>query len=340
MRTFIIGDIHGCYDELIELTQKIGLKDEDVLVSLGDIVDRGNKSKEVYEFFRKRPNSVVLMGNHERKHQKGILSFAQEIVKVQFGTDYETFLTWLNTLDYAYESEDALVVHAFFEHDKSLQEQKIEVLCGSTSGDRYLEKKYPDEKKWTAYYSGVKPIIYGHHVVGIKPLIFNNTYGIDTGACHGDFLTAIELPGFVIHQIKAKKDYWKEEQRIWQLPVLKAKNWGEMTFAEIDKLLEKFSYLQEPEVVKYLSEMKQWSEELQNSYQGIKTKIDNITLGMLEKYEDNFSTEANKSILKTYFFKSKSNNLTIADLKKVLNTPKKIAGINRELETAEKQLKI
>ena len=62
---------------------------------------------------------------------------------------------------------------------------------------------------------GEKPIIYGHRVVGEKPLIYRNTYGIDTGACHGDMLTAIELPGFIVHQIKAKKDYWKEAQKKW-----------------------------------------------------------------------------------------------------------------------------
>jgi len=61
-------------DEFIELTKKIGLQDNDLLISLGDIVDRGNKSKEVYEYFVNRPNSVVLMGNHERKHQNKILS--------------------------------------------------------------------------------------------------------------------------------------------------------------------------------------------------------------------------------------------------------------------------
>ena len=68
MRKFIIGDIHGCFDELIELTQKVGLTADDLLISLGDIVDRGNKSKDVYEYFLNRPNSIVLIGNHERKH--------------------------------------------------------------------------------------------------------------------------------------------------------------------------------------------------------------------------------------------------------------------------------
>jgi serine/threonine protein phosphatase 1 len=332
MRKFIIGDIHGCYDELIELTKKIGLKQDDILVSVGDIVDRGNKSKEVFEFFRNRPNSVVLIGNHERKHQNKILSYAQEIVKVQLGADYEDFLNWLDALTYYFETEEAIIIHAFFEHDKELHEQKQEVLCGSTSGDKYLEKKYPSEKYWFEFYNGTKPIIYGHHVVGDVPKIMNNTYGIDTGACHGNYLTAIELPGFKIHQVKAKKDYWKEEQKIWQLSVLKSKNWDEMPFPEIEKQLDKFSYIDETEIVNYLSDIRKWKNTLQNSYESIKIKIDSITQVLLEKHKENFGIEANKSNLKTYIFKSKMNNLTVADLQKVLNTPNKIAQIQNELE--------
>src|SRR5690606_3151639 len=108
MRTFIIGDIHGCYEELMALMAKVKLSDEDRIIALGDIVDRGNQSKEVYEYLKNRPNSIVLMGNHERKHQKGILSYAQEIVKVQFGPDYEAFLTWLDSLGYYYETDEAI----------------------------------------------------------------------------------------------------------------------------------------------------------------------------------------------------------------------------------------
>lgn len=114
MRKFIIGDIHGCYDQLIELTQKIGLTDNDWLISVGDIVDRGNKSKEVYQYFSNRPNSIVLMGNHERKHQNKILNYAQEIVKIQFGDDYTAFLKWIDTLQYFYETEEAIIYSRFF----------------------------------------------------------------------------------------------------------------------------------------------------------------------------------------------------------------------------------
>ncbi len=143
-KTYIIGDLHGCYDEFVELTNRIGISENDLLISLGDIVDRGNKSYELYEYFKNRENSVVLMGNHERKHLRGILSYSQEIVKVQFAEKYNEFLNWLKTLPYYYETEEAIIIHAFFEHDVKLEKQRQEVLAGTTSGSRYLEEKYKE----------------------------------------------------------------------------------------------------------------------------------------------------------------------------------------------------
>jgi serine/threonine protein phosphatase 1 len=260
-----------------------------------------------------------------------VLSYAQEIVKVQFGNDYAQFLKWLDTLGYYYETEEAIIIHAFFEHDKTLHEQKQEVLCGSTAGDRYMEKKYPAGKYWTEFYTGSKPVIYGHHVVGHEPKIINNTYGIDTGACHGDYLTAIELPGFIIHKVKAKADYWKDQQREWQIPVLKAKNWHEMPFSDIDKQLEKLAYIEDAAIIAYLASIRNWKENLQNSYGFIKERIDSFTRELLETHKENFSVAANKHLFKTYIFKSRSNNLTIDDLQKGLNTPHKVVTIKQEL---------
>jgi len=332
MRKFVVGDIHGCYDELVELIEMINLKDEDLLIALGDIVDRGNKSKEVYQYLKDRPNTVVLMGNHERKHQRGVLSYAQDIVKVQFGNDYNDFLLWVNTLGYYYETEEAIIIHAFFEHDKALHDQREEVLCGSTSGDRYLESKYPPNTHWTDVYSGSKPVIYGHHVVGHVPKVVSNTYGIDTGCCHGDFLTAIELPSFTVHQVKAKKDYWKQEQRAWQIPVLKAKAWNEMQFTEIEKQLAKLEYIEEPETRKYLDEIRRWKDELLQSIDSVKSEIDKFTNNLLQAYGDDFTKEANEYIFKTYLFKSRARNLTKQDLVSGLNTPQKLMALKEALK--------
>lgn len=312
--------------------QQVDLQKEDLLISLGDIVDRGNKSVECYNYFKNRENSIVLMGNHERKHQKGILNYSQEIVKVQFAEQYPQFVEWTNELPYFYETEEAIIVHAYFEHDTMVQNQKEEVLSGTTSGSKYLDNKYEEGTFWTDYYTGIKPIIYGHHVVGETPKIHNNTYGIDTGGCHGGRLTLIELPGFKVHQVKVKTDYWKEEQSKWQIPVLKAKNWEGMKISQVHQQIEKLGYKEEEEVKLFLESIKRWLNEVENLYERVKCKIESKVRVLKTQYPDDFNQKVSQLKQRTFLFKANSGNLTTENIKKTLDTPNKIIGLALELE--------
>lgn len=322
-RTIVIGDIHGCYDELLELLSQLELQEEDFLLSLGDIVDRGNKSREVYHFFKSRPNSKVLMGNHERKHLHQILNYAQEIVQSQFGEEYPAFLDWLQNLEYYHETPEAIIVHAAFEPNRPLQAQREDVLSGSTSGERYLEQQLPAGTYWTDHYQGNKPVIYGHHVVGDRPKIINNTYGIDTGACHGGYLTAVELPGFIIHQVKVKTDHWAQERAKWQLPVLQAKNWKEMEFASIQAALAKLAYIENPGVKAYLKNIENWLELQEMMLEHLLDKLYVFNTKLTNLYRDRFNEVASAYFFKTFLFKAKKGTLDIEDLQKGLNTPLK-----------------
>lgn len=68
-RTFVIGDIHGCVDELDRLLEAIAPAADDTVVFLGDYIDRGPASKAVIDrLLRLRgegPRCVFLKGNHE-----------------------------------------------------------------------------------------------------------------------------------------------------------------------------------------------------------------------------------------------------------------------------------
>ncbi|AXG69435.1 bis(5'-nucleosyl)-tetraphosphatase PrpE (asymmetrical) [Kordia sp. SMS9] len=331
-KTYIIGDIHGCYDEFIELINQIGITDDDLVISLGDIVDRGNKSLELYQYFKNRKNAIVLMGNHERKHLNGVLSYSQEIVKVQFGDEYEAFREWLTTLPYYYETPEAMIVHAFFEHDKRLHEQKEEVLAGTTSGSRYLENKYEEGTYWSDYYSGKKPIIYGHHVVGDAPKIKNNTYGIDTGACHGGKLTVIELPSFQIHQVQVQTDHWKEQQSSWQIPVLEAKDWEQMKIDQVYRQLDKLSYKKEPEIQAFLAKQRTWIQHIERVRKQILTQLENRTKELMIQHGDRFNQEVAKLSYKSFVFKAKAGTLALKDLEKTLHTPQKILDLAYDLQ--------
>lgn len=62
---YIISDIHGCYEEYMELLEKIGFSEEDQLYVLGDAMDRGPEPIKVIKDIMKRPNVVYIIGNHD-----------------------------------------------------------------------------------------------------------------------------------------------------------------------------------------------------------------------------------------------------------------------------------
>ncbi len=62
---YVISDIHGCYDEYMELLKKINLKDSDTLYVLGDVVDRGPHPVKVLQDMMLRVNVFPIIGNHD-----------------------------------------------------------------------------------------------------------------------------------------------------------------------------------------------------------------------------------------------------------------------------------
>ena len=66
MATYIIGDVHGCYDPLRLLLDKISFdSQQDQLCFVGDLVNRGPQSAEVLRFVMKLPRAEVVLGNHD-----------------------------------------------------------------------------------------------------------------------------------------------------------------------------------------------------------------------------------------------------------------------------------
>ena len=64
--TYCISDIHGCYDEFMELLRKIDFRSDDTLYILGDVIDRGSESIKCLRYTMEAANIKLLMGNYEQ----------------------------------------------------------------------------------------------------------------------------------------------------------------------------------------------------------------------------------------------------------------------------------
>lgn len=72
-RVFFVGDIHGAFDLYLKGLKDLGITDDDVVISLGDLVDRGDKNVQAVEEFTKKENRYAIIGNHEDMMIKGML---------------------------------------------------------------------------------------------------------------------------------------------------------------------------------------------------------------------------------------------------------------------------
>jgi serine/threonine protein phosphatase 1 len=215
MRRLIIGDIHGCFDEVQELIEKAALTEDDEIIAVGDIVDRGPDSPRVLDFFRKTANASSLKGNHERKHVRSYrgqtrAAPSQQITRLQLGRqDYPDAVSYMDGLPHYLELAEARIVHGFFEPGLALDEQREQVIVGVMSGDEYLKATY--DRPWYELYPGDKPLIVGHHDYRDdgQPFLYKNiVWGIDTGCCHGRRLTGLLLPEFEIVSVAAHANHW------------------------------------------------------------------------------------------------------------------------------------
>ncbi|MEO8609294.1 MAG: metallophosphoesterase [Chloroflexota bacterium] len=221
MKQLIIGDIHGCYDELQDLLDKVGLTSDDQIISIGDMVDRGPKSAECLNFFRVTPNAMSIQGNHERKHVRSYRGQAeaaasQTITRAQIGEDnYADAIAYMDDLPRYLGLPDATLVHAFWEPEVALEDQRENVIVGTMSGEEYLKDNgiWP----WYEYYDGDKPLIVGHRDYSdgqMRPFIYEErVYTIDSRCVYGGWLTGLLLPEFKLIEVPSRGDHWNAVMR-------------------------------------------------------------------------------------------------------------------------------
>jgi bis(5'-nucleosyl)-tetraphosphatase (symmetrical) len=119
MATYAIGDVQGCFDELLALLKMFSFNlQKDKLWFTGDLVNRGPKSLEVLRFVMDLPNVVCVLGNHDLT----LLALAYTDIKIKYhnlnsilsAPDCEQLLNWLRQRVLFYEDThfDYVLVHA------------------------------------------------------------------------------------------------------------------------------------------------------------------------------------------------------------------------------------
>ncbi len=232
----VIGDVHGCYDELLALLTQLSYVEQPggawahsagrKLIFLGDLVDRGPKIPESVRLVMesvKAGHALCIPGNHDAKFMRSVWGKNVQITHglaesiEQFGR-YEEHYRAFSRL--AAEFIDDLVSHYVLDDGKlvvahaGLKEEmqgrgsgKVRDFClyGETTGetDEFgLPVRYP----WAEDYRGRAMVVYGHTPVPESEWL-NRTINIDTGCVFGGKLTALRYPERELVSVPAARVY-------------------------------------------------------------------------------------------------------------------------------------
>jgi diadenosine tetraphosphatase ApaH/serine/threonine PP2A family protein phosphatase len=213
-RTLVVGDLHGCYDELMALLDAAKFGAEDRVVCVGDLVTKGSKSREVLELFMADARFASVLGNHDRallaywrgERKKKKLKSAQRKCAKELKDGRERYAAFLETLPPYVDLGSHVVVHAGLRPGVALAEQSIEDLTElrTLGPDPASREGMP----WYEVYDGEKFALFGHWP-GAQPRRGPRALGLDTGCVYGRRLTAYVVETGELHSVAALRAYDK-----------------------------------------------------------------------------------------------------------------------------------
>ena len=204
-RTIFIGDVHGCIDELLELMERLAPTPEDRVIFVGDIINKGPDTKGVVEYVYGKGYECVL-GNNEQSYIAGCLLVGSKYHQLK-ETLPDKVHEWIICLPRWIDDEHFTVVHAGLFPNMHPDSVPIEQFTRIRTWDGIGEDiQNSDNSAWYEFYTGMKPVIYGHWAAkGLN--IRHNTIGLDSGCVYGGKLSAYILESNEIVQVPAKKIY-------------------------------------------------------------------------------------------------------------------------------------
>lgn len=204
-KAFFIGDVHGCYDELIELLKKAGVykSPDTMVVFLGDICNKGPKSLETIRLAQDLGSmGCSVRGNHEQAVLYRLKKY-DETAELPNKYSWITNLSledqlFLERLPFTISIPllNVIVVHGGLVPGVKLENQKPhdmlnmrnyvhERLCGS--------KDIDDGIPWGSQWPGPEFVFFGHDARR-KLQKYKHAIGLDTGCLYG-----LKLTGFIVN---------------------------------------------------------------------------------------------------------------------------------------------
>ncbi len=217
-RTIVVGDLHGCMEELLTLLDEVSFDGgRDRLVSVGDIVGKGPRGAELVRLFRKRGYSAV-RGNHDEK----LIAWRRGESSKSLGPAHRPDASrmgdadwrWLESLPLYLElpEHDAIIVHGGLVPGVPLDEQDPHVLLNLRSfrSDGSPSKRVDAGEPWAKRWPGPALVVFGHDAVrGLQR--WPHAIGLDTGCVYGGQLSALLLPERRIVSVAARAAYASRE---------------------------------------------------------------------------------------------------------------------------------
>jgi hypothetical protein len=223
MRTVIVGDIHGCLDELLTLVERCGAPGDTRYVLVGDVVTKGPDSRGVLAWARET-NVDAVLGNHDfavlrvrdPEADPAPKPLHVAVAKTLGDADFawlEARPLWLSldadadADDHASRLASHVVVHGGLVPGTPIREQERKYLLNlrSITDDGKPTKKI-EGTPWAELWKGPPHVVFGHDAVrGLQRHRWAT--GLDTGCVYGGSLTALVLPTQELVTIPARRAY-------------------------------------------------------------------------------------------------------------------------------------
>jgi hypothetical protein len=195
MRTIVVGDVHGCADELQDLLDQLQFANGDRLVFVGDLVARGPLSLKVLDIARST-GALLVRGNHEQK----LLDYEDARARgeeLDIGKLHKDLARELRPIDWVMlrsapisldlPEHELRIVHAGIDPSLPFEAQN--------PGTMMRIRTVPSDKKpvlWGEVYTGPPHIVFGHNAApGLQ--LHPWATGLDTGCVYGGRLTCLVL---------------------------------------------------------------------------------------------------------------------------------------------------